>query len=507
MLLAVWRALAGRSNCAASHAQKWLLLLAAFVLIHSGWMTAQPLFAGMLLVMLLIGAALQFAPPQLAVRALAYGVLIAALLNLAIGWLQFFDAEGPFHPFFNQQGKAGVAFGNVRQPNQFATLMAMGLAAVWWLAHALNWRTSIVVALTALLVSGSLISGSRTGVLELLLLALATALWRGTSARRDVRIVFMLLPLFYLVEWAALRGLAFAFDWPMVAGVERFAETVGASRRSLWHNVAILIANAPLAGYGAYELGYAHFMHDFANAGFRGRHMELIDNAHNIVLHAWVELGLFGMLLAVLPFVAGTVRAKPWAERDHSRQMAWLMLGVLVLHSGLEYPLHYMHFWLPFCLCLAVVFTREPVVPATSKRDTRITPADVLPVFAVVLLLCAAYAAWDYDRVSQAYNGPHRRTPAPGVNPVEVAQQSWLFKPYAQFAHWMTQEVTVENAAESVAPLKQLLHFSAEPRVLERLITALRLSGQHDEAQMYLQRFAAAWPQEHAAFAAKQAAN
>jgi hypothetical protein len=52
-----------------------------------------------------------------------------------------------------------------------------------------------------------------------------------------------------------------------------------------------------------------------------------------------------------------------------------------------------------------------------------------------------------------------------------------------------------------------LLHFSAEPRVLERLITALRLSGQHDEAQIYLQRFAAAWPQEHAAFLAKQPAN
>jgi hypothetical protein len=385
--------------------------------------------------------------------------------------------------------------------------MAMGLAAVWWLAHERNWRASIVVASTALLVSGSLISGSRTGVLELLLLALAAALWRGEGVQRDVRRVFMLLPLFYLVEWAALRSLAFAFDWPMVAGVERFAETVGASRRSLWHNVGVLIADAPLAGYGAYELGYAHFMHDFANAGFRGRHMELIDNAHNIVLHAWVELGLFGMLLVVLPFVLGTVRAKPWAERDHGRQMAWLMLGVLVLHSGLEYPLHYMHFWLPFCLCLAVVFTREPAVTAVNDAVMQRAGTFALPIFAGLLLLCAAYAAWDYDRVSQAYNGPHRRTPAPGLNPVEVAQQSWLFKPYAQFAHWMTQEVTVENAAESVAPLKQLLHFSAEPRVLERLITALRLSGQHDEAQIYLQRFAAAWPQEHAAFLAKQPAN
>jgi hypothetical protein len=404
----------------------------------------------------------------------------------------------------------GVAYGNVRQPNQFATLMAMGMAAVWWLAHARQWRTSAVAMLMALLVSGSLISGSRTGVLELLLLALAAALWRSKSvgatigARRDVRLLFMLLPVIYLVEWVALRGLAYALDWPMVAGVERFAETVGASRRSLWHNVGVLIANAPWVGYGVYELGHAHFMHDFANAGFRGRHMELIDNAHNIVLHAWVELGLVGMLLVVLPFVVGTVRARPWAERDASKQMAWLMLGVLTLHSGLEYPLHYMHFWLPFCMCLAVVFAREGG-GVRSSMPLRLLPVAVLPVLALSLLLAAAYAAWDYDRVSQAYNGPHRRTPAPGVNPVEVAQRSWLFAPYAQFAHWMTQEVTPVNAAASVAPLKRLLHFSAEPRVLEKLITALRYSGQQAEADVYSQRFAAAWPQEYAAFVSTKA--
>ena len=315
---------------------------------------------------------------------------------------------------------------------------------------------------------------------------------------------FVLLPVAYLAIWFALRELAPQFGLTLRAGLERSVDGVQVSRLDLWRNVWELIRAAPwlgLFGYGVGELGFAHFMHDFGNH----RHMELLDNAHNIILHAWVELGLAGMLLLVVPFVWGSWRAKPWAEADAGKQMAWLVVGCLVLHSGVEYPLHYAQFWLPFCLALGLIFTPLPIsgesaLPALATRRALLGASAFF--FAAFVFL-----AWDYDRVSQAYGGPHRRAAADDMRPLAAAQKSGVFRPYALFAKLSTTEVTAENAAQLLPPLLELLHFSAEPRVLDRLVQALLYLGQNTDARAYARRYKAAFPKEFEEFAAKLGAE
>jgi hypothetical protein len=52
-----------------------------------------------------------------------------------------------------------------------------------------------------------------------------------------------------------------------------------------------------------------------------------------------------------------------------------------------------------------------------------------------------------------------------------------------------------------------LLHFSPEPRVVERLIESAVMLGRDDEAVFYLERFKAAFPQAHAAWVAASASH
>ena len=74
------------------------------------------------------------------VRAMVLAWSLAAALSAAIGLLQYFGATAPFGVWLNHTD-VGAAFGNLRQRNQFATLLNIGLAAaLWWAVRALRGR-------------------------------------------------------------------------------------------------------------------------------------------------------------------------------------------------------------------------------------------------------------------------------------------------------------------------------------------------------------------------------
>jgi O-antigen ligase len=477
--------------------------------------------------MFALGGAIQWINYRALAPSLAWGVLLAALANMVIGWLQFLGVAPELSPWVNQVSAPGQVYGNIRQPNQYASLMAMGLASLWWVAYVCpaRHRWSVVVG-TLLLVSGTVLSGSRTGVLELLVLAIAAGCWRFTTGttRRWLSNLYIALPLVYLIELALIKGMSQSLGTVIVSGMERFADTSGAGRTSLWRDVLRLITDHPVRGYGIHELGYTNFSHDYLNTGSWFSRSDpsqvtfFIDNAHNAVLQSWVELGLIGMLLSVGALAFGAWRMRPWREARIDQQMAWLIIAVLTLHSMLEYPLHYAQFWLPFCFALAITFAKYPytatcIIDFTNdingyfwRRNGSIYISALLSLFC----LCSfAYAAWDYDRVSQAYNGPHRREVPQGLDRIAEAQKSWLFAPYARFAKLMVTPITSDNAAALLPELQEMLHFSAEPRVLDKLLLALKLTAQNypariDEIALLERRYAAAFPDEYAHYRAQQ---
>ena len=115
--------------------------------------------------------------------AVAAGWCAAALLSAVIALLQYFSLEGPLYPWVNGSGNAR-AFGNLRQPNQLATLLMIGLLALRMLEQrgrvAGRWATwlgaPLLVALAATV--------SRIGLVELLAAGALIAWWSGGRGRR-----------------------------------------------------------------------------------------------------------------------------------------------------------------------------------------------------------------------------------------------------------------------------------------------------------------------------------
>jgi O-antigen ligase len=424
-------------------------------------------------------------------RELALAWMIAAALSTAVALVQYFGVEQLLGPFASP-ASVGEAYANLRQRNQFASLTVIGMSAILWQARR-EGAGLLSLALVALLAIGNAATTSRTGVVLLFLLLAASVVWPGAHKRDVVRCSIAAL-MAYAVASASLPWLL--FEWKGVHAPDLWARVSGSapcsSRWTLWGNVLRLIELRPWLGWGWGDLDYAHYMTLYPGERF----CDILDNAHNLPLHIAVELGVPAAIVAVVAVLAVVLKARPWREADPSRQLAWCVLAVIAVHSFFEYPLWYGPFQIALGAALGLLWP-SPAAP----RPPSVRPAAfVLPGLLLALLV---YAAWDYRRVSQIYLPPEARAPSYRDDPQPLIRDSILFRNQARFAELTLSTLTRENAAWTLETSLALLHYSPEPRVIEKVIESATMLGRDDLAVEHLARFRAAFPAEYAAWAAQ----
>lgn len=450
------------------------------------------------------------------VRALAtpcaVGLLHASLIASAIGLLQYFGVAQAVSDWIHPS-QPGVAMGQLRQRNQQASLLSLGLWALWWVvaqsiqgqvdqgtAVRQGTRSMATVGLgllvawaLALLAVGSAATASRTGLAQWLMLCVLLFWWRASWGLVPLGLALAGLLLYGWAAWL-LPELLWQWTGFQADGLfSRFGQAPGCTSRGvLWANVWHLILQKPWTGWGWGELDYAHYITLFPGARF----CVLLDNAHNLPLHLAVELGLPLALLVSGLVLWWVWRARPWAETDPVRQLAWGILAVVGLHSMLEFPLWYGPFQLVTLWALALLW-RGPGLDA-AVRAVRRVPLGLWVLVAVAGLVLWGALGWQYHRVSQIYTPVGQRMPSMREHPLAQVQGSWVFKDAIAFAELTTTPVHRETAPRVHALALRMLHYSPEPRVIERLIESATLLGLDDEAAFHLQRYRAAYPKDHA---------
>lgn len=126
-------------------------------------------------------------------------------------------------------------------------------------------------------------------------------------------------------------------------------------------------------------------------------------------------------------------------------------------------------------------------------------------LLAAVVMACCAYAAWDYHRVSQIYLAPQDRDAAYREGTLAKIGDSWLFRKQVRFAELALTPLTRDNARWTFDTATALLHYSPEPVVIEKVIESAVMLNLDDEAMAHLARYRAAFPKEHARWAAAKA--
>ena len=436
--------------------------------------------------------------------------LSAALLSSGIGLLQYFDLEAAFYPWVNI-ARPGLAFGNLRQPNQLASLLVIGMLALRWLAQVQRLNPQNAAWMGGLLLVGLAATGSRAGLTELLIIGAVMLWWshapRGTSTTQACSGEAPQPPGHRAspIAWAGaamavylLAAVALPALLEITQGVSSgrdvikrllTAESICGSRLTLWRNVLHLISLKPWVGWGWGELDYAHYITLYDSPRF----CNILDNAHNLPLHLAVELGA-PVALATCALVGWWFwRGKPWAEKDATRQLAWGVLGAIGIHSMVEYPLWYGPFQLAAIWCVWILWQPRGATPAVLYRPSWLTRRAV----SAIMLMAVAYVAWDYHRISQLFLPAEKRATAYRVNTRAYAERSWLFADVVRFASVTTQPATLETAPRLLPAALAALHFSPEPRTIIRVIESASLLGQDDLALAHMARFRAAFPREY----------
>ncbi len=495
--------LAGLSFCA----------LAAVIAVQS--LSGQIAYPGQgwLAVILLLGAALvaglgrNLAWRSRWVEVAAWALLLQGLLQVVIGLAQFAMWQLPaqsrwlgthaawVYQLISYPG-SGRVYGNLRQPNHFATAVAMGYVGLALLAP--RWRAGWVWLVSALLCWALEASGSRTGTVHVLALSVLVLLaW--PRPWRDPRMAALLAaPLLYLGWWEAMH-LADRLGWiSYLDALSRQLDQPVDARAIIWRNAWEVFRMHPLHGWGWGQIGWG--LEQASVAGhLHPLPLENIDNAHDLLLELLAETGLAGTL-PVLALGAGWLWRvfAPWRRgaqgADARRAVLAPLLGCAFLgaHSLVEYPLWYVYFLLDFAFLLGWAEGAAhdgpphgralPTLPARPSQP-RAAPRLLALLPGVLALALCAKAQLDYVRTSMIYAADSADGRALRR---QAMRDDWFFLPLAQFPDAASVlPAPGDDRAQlerELALLKRSSHAWGDPGLLSRRIIVLLRLGRDAEA-------------------------
>lgn len=287
---------------------------------------------------------------------LALALVAGALANCAAGLVQKVGIPPSLHGWVMPPLDARV-YGNLGQANHLADQLCLALAATGWLA-ARSRVPAVAVAIVALVLGGVLsLTGSRMGLVALLALSVAGAI-AATRAGREARarlwlVVGAALAAWIAVELARVSGGSGAAAGAVASATTRLGDHAPwvEERTAIWRGAWTIFAAHPWFGVG--QGGFAHAFFEVVGTLPPPRPTLITAQAHNLSLHIAAESGVVG--LAVL--AAGALAVGLDLRRGARGAVgAWAVasVGVVLLHSVVEYPLWYAYFLGPVAVWLGL---------------------------------------------------------------------------------------------------------------------------------------------------------
>ncbi len=424
-----------------------------------------------------------------AFEAVCAAAVLAGLVSVVLACIQTFQPAWADGDWIARPSTPGRAGGNLRQPNHLSSLLLWSMVAGVWLHDVaaerrgrlnLGIRRFVAVALLSVLVFGTVLTVSRTGMVCIVLLAVWGGLDRSLS--RFSRVMLWLTPLIYLLCWLGMS------EWAQevaqgFAGEEQFQKSdLSSSRFAIWSNTLALIQQNPWFGVGWGEFNFAWTLTPFPD-----RPTAFFDHTHNLPLQLLVELGIpLGMVvLGLLAWCLWKAFRACHLALEAQRSMvraAFVMVLMMGVHSLLEYPLWYAYFLLPTAFALGICLGH-----ASRAEPTTAEPADTpwlrrgLGAASLALMLGAGLAVWDYLRVAAIFSPDEEVSLSQRI---EEGQRSWFFAHHADYA----AVTTTAHPSEVMPAFDRATHYLLDTRLMLAWAKAYAEQGDIDRARYLADR-------------------
>lgn len=420
---------------------------------------------------------------------LAIFLLVGAELSAAIGVLQHFGWHTWFDSVIVRKTAAGL-YGNVAQPNHYANYIALGLVSLGLLHQQQRLKVAYVVLLATPLLFVLTLSGSRSSWLYLLMMAgLAGWCWYKDKAMR------------YLLRYALALLLGFALmhlvvQLPFLAGAGeetnalRSSDTSGRIRLFLWHEAGLIFLQSPWLGAGFGQFAWHHF--ELQPVLQPKNIVGLYNNAHNLILQLAAEAGIAGLLAFFATFGAWlyglrrvTLGAAHW--------WGYAAVGVLAIHSLLEYPLWYSYFIAIFAVLLGML--DETHFRLEMRNIGRVSLALILLLgLATMLQMQTSYRELKSTLAIPAVSGNTAENAKLTLGRLVDLRGNILLTPYAELYISAYTEINPQHLQEKLAFNRGVMQFIPTAEVVYRQAFLLAQDGQLEAAKKLLEQAIWSYP-------------
>lgn len=391
-----------------------------------------------------------------------YVVWMVALVSAAIGLLQWLSLQEFLAMYVVQTDAGDRAMGNLGQPNQLATLLLMGMAALAWTFEQRRiGRTGLIVGIT-FLSTVLVLTQSRAGMLSALVAGIFLILKNRAKARRVTPAS--------IVVWLAAYGLVVQL-LPLIHDILLLSDARSVSfgdnaRITIWKQMLSGISQAPWVGYGWNQTPTAH-----AAGSIAVPYSMTYTNAHNAVLDivAWVGIPL-GLLLtgACLYWFL----SRMFAIKETHAVYAMACLLPIAVHSMVEYPFAYAYFLLAAGLMVGVVEGARPARKSMELR--RLWVGGLLALWGVL----GSYLIYEYLLIEEDFRVVRFENLRIGRTPAEYqVPDVWMLSHMGSMLKAARQQALPDMSSEDLENLRKAsLRFPYGSLALRNAL-ALGLNG------------------------------
>lgn len=282
----------------------------------------------------------------------------------------------------------GRPFANFAQPNNLATFLCLGVLSTFYLFEKkkINYKVGSILALFILL--GLALTQSRT----VWCFFFCFLIWWGWKYRDiNTRLKKTIPFIFFVIFGLILFSLPYISDFLNITQVRAFAERAsnGYERLDVWKQMLYAVFQQPIWGYGWNQIGVAQ-----VTVTQEIPVSILIDSSHNILL----DLLLWnGLPLGILIISVFTWRLYCLSKLTSSPEVfiALSMLGAILTHAMLEYPLAYAFFLIPFGLIIGALESIDPKIRVFN------IPSLPLNVFIFCTVIAYIWVFVEYRKVEK----------------------------------------------------------------------------------------------------------
>lgn len=486
-----------------------IVVLAAQVALGRVPYAEQALTAGLYLLwaalLILVGHVLRrgLALAEIATT-LAWFLLAGGALNALAGLAQHYHLISAVD-FLVMRKEWPMIYGNLGQPNHYATAVSLALASVAYLYSRRKLHGALTAGCSALFLMVLALAASRSPWLYLLaFIVLAQLLHRlrpDDASRRLAVATFWLLPAFVAAQWLVTLPFLAPDGAAVLTSAGRLFQVASGiePRLELWGEAWQMFLGAPLLGAGFGQFAWHHFLQQGASGATAAP--GVFNHAHNIVLHLMAETGLAGAAIIVGAALLWLIDLRRVAL-DPDRWWLLALCAVIGIHSLLEYPLWYAYF-----LGMAALLLGFGAERLLAVRFAGLARAAVgLAVLVGCVNLAAVIPPYrDFERLVFSAGPGASRAVGEGAFARTMMQvhREPLLTPYVELAFAYGATVDATQLKEKLALVTRAAHFAPVDVVVYRHALLLALAGEREAALAQLDRALRAYPGEATAVVAE----